>query len=134
MLGGLVAAISRHIVETVKLKAYAIALYAVAAVSLLYALTFAVVALRLWLFEVGTRYPDVWIALGFVVIAGALLGVGYYMQHKEPASKPLAEIALIAGPPAAGFALRRLSPKAVAIGVVLIAGLFVGRRLTHRSS
>jgi len=135
MIGGLVAVLGRHLIEVIKLKAYAVALYVAAAASLLFALVFALVGLRHWIaVTYGSNYPDLWIALGFVVITGVLAGVAITLQRKQPTTQPMADIALLAGPPAAMFAVRRLSPRTIAVGVVLIAGLVVGRRMTHRAS
>jgi hypothetical protein len=135
MLGGLVAVLGRHLVEVIKLKAYVVALYVAAAASLLFALVFALVSLSHWIaVYYHTDYPDLWIALGFVVITAILAGFAIYMQRREPPTKPMADLAFIAGPPAAKFAMRRLSPRTVAVGLVLVAGLVLGRRLTHRST
>jgi len=135
MIGGLIAILGRHFVEIIKLKAYAIAFYAAAAVSLLFAFVFALVSLRHWIvITFASNYPDLWIAAGFIVIAAAMVGVAMYMQRKEPPTKPVADLALLAGPPAAKFAVRRLSPRTIAVGIVLIAGLVVGRRMTQRST
>ena len=135
MIGGLIAILGRHFVEIIKLKAYAIAFYAAAAVSLLFAFVFALVSLRHWIvITFASNYPDLWIAAGFIVIAAAMVGGAIYMQRKEPPTKPAADLALLAGPPAAKFAVRRLSPRTIAVGIVLIAGLVVGRRMTQRST
>jgi hypothetical protein len=135
MLGGLASLVGRHLVEVIKLKAYAVALYVAAAASLLFALVFALVGLRHWIaVTYGSNYPDLWIALGFILITGVLAGVAMYLQRAEPTTKPMADLALLAGPPAAMFAMRRLSPRTIAVGFVLIAGLVIGRRLTHRST
>jgi len=135
MISGLIAILGRHFVEIIKLKAYAIAFYAGAAVSLLFAFVFALVSLRHWIvITFAASYPDLWIAAGFVVITAALVGLAMYMQRREPPTKPAMDLALLAGPPAATFAFRRLRPRTVAVGIVLIAGLLVGRRITQRSS
>jgi hypothetical protein len=135
MIGGLISVLGRHLVEVIKLKAYAVALYAAAGLSLLFALGFALVALRNWFaYDLQWPDPDLWVALFMVVITAILAGVGVMMQRRQPQTQPAADIALLAGPPAASFAFRRLSPRTVAVGVVLIAGLFLGRRLSHRST
>ena len=135
MISGLIAILGRHFVEIIKLKAYAIAFYAGAAVSLLFAFVFALVSLRHWIvMTFAASYPDLWIAAGFILIAAAMVGVAMYMQRKEPPTNPALDLALLAGPPAAKFAVRRLSPGAIAVGIVLIAGLVVGRRMTRRST
>ena len=77
-----------------------------------------------------SQYPDLWIALGMAVIAAVLIGVGVYWQKREPKTNPAVDIALLAGPSAARLAFRTMSPRVIAVGVVLVAGLFVGRRLT----
>ena len=43
----------------------------------------------------------------------------------------MADIALIAGPPAIRIAARGMNARVVAIGAVLIAGVIVGRKLTR---
>jgi hypothetical protein len=135
MLAGLVAVLGRHVVEIIKLKAYAIAIYAVAAVSLLFAFVFALVSLRHWIvMTFNASYPDMWICAGFIIVAGVLAGVAYYMGRREPPSRPAADLAFLAAPAAGKFALRRISPRTVVVGVVLIAGLMLGRRLTQRPS
>jgi hypothetical protein len=135
MIGGLIAILGRRFVEIIKLKAYAIAFYAAAAVSLLFAFVFALVSLRHWIVVTfAANYPDLWIATGFFVIAAAMVGLAVYIQRKEAPSSPAADLALLAGPPVAKFAIRRLSPGAIAVGIVLIAGLVVGRRMTQRST
>ncbi len=59
MLGGLIAVLGRHLIEVIKLKAYAVALYAAAAVSLLFAFVFALVSLRHWIvMTFNASYPD----------------------------------------------------------------------------
>jgi hypothetical protein len=131
MIGGLVTVLAGHLIETAKLKAYAIAFYAGAGASLLIALVFALVGLRHWIAVTYlSQYPDLWIALGFVVITGLLIGIGVYWQKQKPKTNPAMDIALLAGPSAARIAFRNLSPRVVAVGVVLIVGLFVGRRMT----
>jgi hypothetical protein len=135
MIAGLVAVLGRYLAEVIKLKAYAVALYAAAAASLAVAFVFVLVSVRHWIVVTyGSNYPDLWLALAFVVITAILAGSAVYMQRKEPTNKPAADLALLAGPPAAKFAMRRLRPRTVAVGVVLIAGLVIGRRMTHRSS
>jgi len=135
MLGGLIAVLGRHLVEVIKLKALAVACYVAAGMSLLFALAFALVGLRNWIaFHFHSAYPDMWVAFLMVVIAAIGVGVGVYLQRREPPTKPMADLAFLAGPPAAKFAVRRLSPRTIAVGVVLIAGLIVGRRMTHRST
>ena len=135
MISGLIAILGRHFVEIIKLKAYAIAFYAGAAVSLLFAFVFALVSLRHWIVVTfASNYPDLWIAAGFIVITAAMAGLAAYMQRREPTTKPAADLALLAGPPIAKFAVRRLSPRTIAVGIVLIAGLVVGRRISQRTS
>jgi hypothetical protein len=135
MIGGLIAVLGRHFIEIVKLKTYAIACYAVAAVSLLYAVAFGLVGLRNWIaVAYSSAYPDIWVALLMIAVTAILVGGGVYLQRKEPPTKPAADLALLAGPPVARFAVRRLSPRTIAVGVVLIAGLVIGRRLTQRST
>lgn len=135
MIGGLISVLGRHLIEVIKLKAYAVALYVAAGMSLLFALGFALVALRNWIaYHFSSAYPDMWVAFLMVVITAILAGVGVYMQRKEPPTKPVADIAFLAAPPAARFAFRSLSPRTIVVGVVLVAGLALGRRLTHRSS
>lgn len=131
MIGGLVAVLGRHFLEIVKLRAYAVAAYVAAAASLLFAFVFALVALRQWLFRLGYENPDVGIAIGFVVLAAIAVAVGVYVRSLDPPTRPATDLALLAGPPAARFAVRRLSPRAIAIGVVLLGGLMVGRRMAR---
>ena len=132
MMGGLVAVLTGHLVETLKIKAYAVALYVAAAASLLFAFVFGLVSLRHWIVVTyASQYPDLWIALGFVVLAAILVGVGVWLYQQKPKTQPLADIAFIAGPPAAKLVGRRLNARAVAVGVVLIAGLLVGRRMSR---
>lgn len=133
MIGGLVTVLAGHLIETAKRKAQALALYGAAAASLLFASIFGLVALRHWIaVTYASQYPDLWIALGFIVLAAPLAGVGYYLQTKKPKTNPAADIALIAGPPALRFAARKVNARVAAVGLVLVAGLFLGRRLTHR--
>jgi uncharacterized membrane protein YfcA len=136
MIGGLVTLLAGHLIETAKLRAYAAAFYAAAGASLLFAFVFALVALRHWIvLTYGANYPDLWIAAGFVVIAIPFIGLGVWMQQRKPKTHPAASIALLAAPVAARLAVRgagRLSPRIIAVGVVLIAGLAVGRRLTSK--
>ncbi len=131
MIGGLVTLLAGHFIETAKLKAYAIAFYVGAAASLLFAFVFALVGLRHWIAVTYlSQYPELWIALGFVVIAAVAIGVGVYWQKQKPKTNPAVDIALFAGPPTARLAVRTLSPRVVAVGVVLVAGLLLGRRMT----
>lgn len=133
MLGGLVTVLAGHFIEKAKLKAYAVALYAAAAASLLFASIFALVALRHWIaVHFGSQYPDLWIALGFVIIAAPLIGFGIYLAQSKPKTNPGLDIALLAGPPAVRLAARRLSPRTVGVGVVLVAGLLLGRRMAAK--
>ena len=107
MIGGLVTVLVGHLVETAKLKAYAAALYAAAAASLLFAFVFALGSLRHWIaVRYGSEYPDLWIAAGFVVLAIPFVGFGIWMQSQKPKPHPAASIALLAGPPAARLAMR----------------------------
>ena len=131
MIGGLVTVLAGHFLETAKLRAVAAAFYVAATVILLCAAVFALVALRHWIAVTYlSQYPDLWIALGMAVIAAVLIGVGVYWQKREPKTNPAVDIALLAGPSAARLAFRTMSPRVIAVGVVLVAGLFVGRRLT----
>ena len=129
---GLVAVLAGHFAELLKLKACAAAFYAAAAGSLLFTIVFLLVALRNWLFAIGVAYPDLWIALGFVAVTLIFVGLGAWMWKKRPQSHPAASIALVAAPPALRVATRIVSPGVMAVGVVLIAGWMVGRRLTSR--
>ena len=131
MIGGLFAVLGRHVIEIVKLRAYAAVAYVAAAVALLFALVFALVALRQWMYALGFAYPDMWIALAFLVLAVVAVGLAAWFQRREPPTKPAADLAFLAGPPAAKFALRRLSPRALAVGAVLLGGLLIGRRLSR---
>jgi hypothetical protein len=133
MIGGLVTVLVGHLVETAKLRAYAAALYAAAAASLLFAFIFALGSLRHWIaVRYGSEYPDLWIAAGFVVLAIPFVGFGIWMQNQRPKRHPAASIALLAGPPAARLAARAVGPRMVAVGVVLIASLIVGRSISGR--
>jgi hypothetical protein len=133
-MGGLVSFLAGHLLERIRLKAYAFALFAGAAASLLFAFAFALVALNHWIaVTYNSQYPELWIALGFVVIALIVLAVGLFLQNRKPEGNPAATMALLAAPPAFRLAARRLSPRTVAVGVVLIAGLALGRRFASRT-
>lgn len=133
MLGGLITVLAGQLVEKVKLRAYAVALYAGAAVSLLFALVFAIVALRHWIaVTYDSQYPDLWIALLFIIVAAIFVGVGLALAYRKPKTNPALDVALIAGPTLLGAAARsarRMSPRAMGVGVVLIGGLLAGRAL-----
>ena len=133
MLGGLVTVLAGHLIQKAKMRAQAFALYAGAGASLLFALVFALVALRHWIaVAYGSQYPELWIALLFVVVALILVGVGALLQYRKPKTNPVVDVAIIAGPTllAAGArSARRLSPRAVGVGIVLLGGLMLGRTL-----
>jgi hypothetical protein len=131
MWAGLAAILAGHVAELTKLRAYAAALYACAAVLVLFALAFALVGVRFWLLRYGVEYPDLWIALGLVIVAAPFAGFGLHMQRRRPRTRPATEIALVAGPPAVRFAARQIDARVIAIGAVLLAGVVVGRRLTR---
>ena len=133
MIGGLVTILVGHLVETAKLRAYAAALYGAAAASLLFAFIFSLGSLRHWIaVRYGSEYPDLWIAAGFVVLAIPFVGFGIWMQNQRPKRHPAASIALLAGPPAARLAARTVGPRMIAVGVILIASLVLGRSLSAR--
>ncbi len=138
MLGGLVTVLAGHLIQKAKLRAYAFALYAGAAASLLFAAVFALVALRHWIaVTYDTQYPDLWIALIFVIVAAVFGGVGYYFHIRKPKTNPAADIAILAAPSAlklAGRGARKISPRAVGIGIVLIGALAMGRSFFSRPS
>jgi hypothetical protein len=133
MLGGLVTVLAGHLIQKAKLRAFAFALYAGAGASLLFALVFALVALRHWIaITYGSQYPDLWIALLFVVVALIFGGIGAIFYYWKPKTNPVADVALLAGPTllAAGArSVRRLSPRMIGVGVVLLGGLVLGRAL-----
>ena len=133
MLGGLVTVLAGRLIETAKLRAAAFALYAGAAASLLFALVFALVALRHWIaVTYASQYPELWIALLFVVVALICGGIGVFLRYRKPRTNALADVALLAGPTLFGLAARnarKLSPRAVGVGVVLLGGLLLGRSL-----
>jgi hypothetical protein len=130
MLAGVAAVLAGHLAEIVRLRSLAAALYAGAAAILLFAFGFALTALsRFIAVTYGAEYPELWIALGLVVLAAPFAGFGLHMQRRRPRSRPATEIALIAGPPAARLLARRLDAPLLAVGAVLIAGVVVGRRL-----
>ena len=130
MIGGLFTVLAGHLVETVKLKAYAAALFAAAALGLLFAAVFGLVALRHWLMVAyGLTYPELWIALAFLVVALGLTGGGLYMQKRKPKTHPAADLALLAAPPTLKLAARNFNARTVGVGVVLVAGVLIGRRL-----
>lgn len=132
MIAGLAAVLAGHLAELAKLKAYAAALYAGAAASLLFALGFALVGLRHWIaLTYGAQYPELWIALGLVIVAAPVAGFGLYMQRRRPKTHPVADIALIAGPPALRLAASRINARVIVIAAALVAGVVVGRRLTR---
>ena len=94
---------------------------------------FALVALRHWIaVTYASQYPDLWIALAFVVVALVVIAIAMYLQNKKPEGNPAATMALLAAPPAFRLASRRINARTVAVGVVLIAGLALGRRLASR--
>jgi hypothetical protein len=138
MLGGLVTVLAGHLIQTAKLRAIAFALYAGTAASLLFALVFALVSLRHWIaITYSSQYPDLWIALGFVVLGFVFAGVGYYFHARKPKTNPIADVALIAGPSllaATARSARRLSPRTMGIGIILIGALALGRTVFRRSS
>lgn len=135
MIAGIASAFARHIAEKIKLKAYAAVLYVGAGVVLLFAIAFALVGLRHWLIATyGLRYPELWIALALLVIALIIGAIGLAMQRRQPKTNPLADLALVAGPPAARLAARRVDLPVVMTGVVLVLGVVLGRRLTRPSS
>jgi hypothetical protein len=133
MIGGLVNVFAGHLIETAKLKAYAAARLAAAAASLLFALIFGLVALRHWIaVTYATAYPDLWIALGFLVVAVPFVGVGLALQQRKPKVHPAADVALIAGPPILRLAARKISGRTLVIAVVLVGGVALGRRFAAR--
>jgi uncharacterized membrane protein YfcA len=129
---GLFAVLIGHLAELAKLRAYAAALFAAAAGSLLFAIIFGLVALHNWLFALHVGYPDLWIALGFIVVTLICGGLGVWMWRQRPKRHPVATIAVVAAPPAARLAMRAVSPGMMVVGAVLIIGLIAGRRLTAR--
>jgi hypothetical protein len=134
MMGRLVTALAGPLIETVKLRAYAAALFCAAAASLLFALVFGLVAVRHWIVVTfNSQYPDLWMALAFVVIALPLIAVGLSLHSQKPKANPTLDLALLAGPPALRLVSRKISPQAVAIGVVLVAGVALGRRFAARA-
>ena len=132
MLAGLAAILTGHIAELVKLRGYAAALYAGAAAFLLFALGFALAGLGDWLaLAYRVKYPDLWIALGLVVVSVPFIGFGIALQTRRPKTRPATQLALIAGPPALRLAARKLDARILAVGAVLIAGVVLGRKLTR---
>ena len=133
MLGGLVSVLAGHLVQKVKLRALAGALYAGAAASLLFALVFALVALRHWIaITYNSQYPDLWIALLFVLVAAIFVVVGLVLAYRKPKTNPALDVALIAAPTvlaAAARSARRVSPRTMGVGAVLLVGLIAGRAL-----
>src|SRR5271154_6987592 len=100
MLAGIITALLGHLIETAKLRAVAVALYAAAAVSLLFAFIFALGALRHWIvITYDPAYPDLWISAGFVVLSAPFIGFGVWMQGRKAKIHPAASIAMVAGPP-----------------------------------
>ena len=135
MISGLVAVLGRHFIEIVKLRAYAAAFFAAAAASLLFTLVFVLVSIRHWIVvRFGSEYPDLWLAFAFLVLAVAMVALGLYLQRKDPQTRPAIDLALLAGPSAARLAVRRLNPRVVVIGAILIGGLMIGRRLGRGSN
>jgi len=136
MLGGLVSVLAGHLIQTVKLRSVAFALYGATAASLLFAAVFALVSLRRWIaITYGAQYPELWIALGFVVLGAILGGVGYYFHTRKPKTNPAADLALVAAPTLLGIAAngaRKVSPRAVGIAVVLIGAVALGRSFFSR--
>jgi TRAP-type C4-dicarboxylate transport system permease small subunit len=132
MVSGLAAILFGHIAELVKLRGYAAALYASAVVILLFALGFALVGVGRWLtIAYGVDYPQLWIALGLVVVAVPFIGFGLALQTRRPKTRPATDIAMIAGPAALSLAARKLDARVLGIGALLIAGVVLGRRLTR---
>jgi hypothetical protein len=133
MFGGLVTVLAGHLIEKVKLRAYAVALFAGAAASLLFALVFVLVALRHWIaVTYDSQYPDLWLALLFILIAAAAIGGAVFVLSRKPKTNPAIDLAFIAGPPVLGAAARsarRLSPRTIGVGVVLLTGIVAGRSL-----
>ena len=86
---------------------------------------FALVALRHWIavtFNSAISRPVD--RADFVVIALPLhRRSAFCLQSRKPKANPALDMALLAGPPVLRFASRRLSPRTVAVGVVLVAGL-----------
>ena len=133
MLGGLVTIIAGHLIQTAKLRAVALALFVAAAASLLFAFVFALIALRHWIaVTYDTQYPDLWIASGFVVLAIPLGLAGYSFYGRKPKTNPVAAVAMIAGPSLLAAASRRISPRAVGIGVLLVGAFALGRSVFSR--
>ena len=133
-MGRLVTALAGPLIETVKLRAYAAALFIAAASSLLFAFVFGLVALRHWIVVTfNSQYPDLWMALAFVVIALPLIALGLSLQSQKPKANPTVDLALLAGPSALRLVSRKISPQTVAIGVVLVAGVALGRRFVARA-
>jgi hypothetical protein len=132
MFAGLAAILLGHLAELIKLRTLAAALYVGAAAVLFFAFGFALAGLGRWLaIAHGVEYPELWIALGLVVVAVPFIGFGLALQTRKPKTRPGTDIALLAGPAALRLAASKLDARVIVVGAVLVAGVVLGRRLTR---
>jgi uncharacterized membrane protein len=112
-----------------KRKAFAAAFYLFAALLLIFAFGYALVAVRAWLdHSYDLRYPDLWIAAGLAVASAPFVILGVRKQRQRSNRDVVATAAMIAAPTVAR-ATRTISPQLAAIVAVASLGLWLGRRL-----
>jgi hypothetical protein len=130
MFGALAALVAGEAAAAAKRKALAAAFYAAAAVLIAFALGYALSALRTWLLlAYGLPYPELWIAVGLVILAAPLILLGVRKQREKPQRDIIRTAALIAAPAAIRVTSRTVSPQLVMIVTIASLGLMIGRRL-----
>jgi hypothetical protein len=133
MFNALTALLVGEAAAAAKRKAFAAALYLVAALFAIFAFGYALAALSSWLEETYTvRYPDLWIAAGLVIVAAPFAILGVRKQRQRPERDIVGAAAVIAAPTAIRATSRAVSPQVVAIVAVASLGVWVGRRLSKR--
>ena len=130
MLAALLGLLTALFLDSAKRKALAAAFFAVAAFFLIFAVSYALFALREWIvLTYAPLYPDLWISGGMVVVSLPFILLGVWKQKQPPPPEAYRAAAVLAAPAAARMATRFVSPGLLAVGAVSVLGLWLGRQL-----
>jgi NADH:ubiquinone oxidoreductase subunit 6 (subunit J) len=129
MFASLIALVAAEFSRAVTRRVTYAATLFVAAILLLFAFAFCLVALRDWIeMSFSTREADLMVAVALLIVAGLLTTFGVIRKNRRRPQTLLPSATMAIAPTAIRMAGKSITPRLIAIGSVVLAGIWLGRR------